>query len=131
MKELIEEITADIQKAYTEGVTMEEAEKLAAKFLYAQIQFGDALKKADLNARMRKTGVKAVKAAIYLEEVRKADKKPSDVLLGAIVDSNDLVTGEQEGFDTAEVERGSLDNMLQVARDGHIYFRGIAKGRFE
>jgi hypothetical protein len=131
MEKLIEELTKDIKSAYEQGVTMEEAERLAAKFLHAQIQLGAALKNADLDARMRKNGLKAVKAAVYLEEAKKGDKKPSDVMLGSLVDSNELVLGEQNGFDTAEVYRNELDNMLNVARDAHIFMRGIAKGRFE
>lgn len=128
---LKEELTAHIQAAYTEGVTMEEAEKLAAKFLHAQIMLGEALRSADLDARMRKSGLKAVKAAVYLDEAKKGERKPTEAALSALVDSNSLVTSEQTGFDQAEVDRNELDNLLNVARDGHIFFRGVAKGRFE
>ena len=119
-----------IQSAYTEGVSMEQAEKLAAKFLHAQIKAGAALREADLDARMRKTGVKAVKAAVYLEEAKKGDKKPSDVMLEAIVNNTGKVKDLQNQLDTAEAYRDQLVNYLSVFREGHIYFRGIAKGNF-
>lgn len=125
------ELENDIKAAYEQGVTMEQAERLAAKFLAAQVAIGEELRTADLNARMRKSGVKAVKAAVYLEAATKGDKKPSDVMLGAIVDSDKLVNDEQAGLDEAEVNRNALDNYLSVCREAHIYFRSIAKGRFE
>ncbi len=121
----------DIKGAYESSPTLEEAEKLAAKFLYAQVQVGNELRNADLDARMKKTGVKAVRAAIYMAAATKGDKKPSDVMLEAQVNMDELVQGEQTAFDTAEVRKDELYNYLHVFKEAHIYFRGIAKGRFE
>lgn len=130
-KQLCEELTKDIQDAYEQGVTLEQAERLAAKFLGAQITVGEELRKCDLDARLKKSGLKAAKAAVYLDEATKDVKKPSDVMLGALVDSNELVLGEQKRLDEAEVLRDELQNYLNVFRDGHIYYRSLAKGRFE
>lgn len=129
-EKLCAELTAIIQKSYEEGVTIEEAERLAGKFLHAQIIAGNELRKVDLDARMKKQGVKAVKAAVYLSEVQAVEKKPSDVLLQARVDVNELVGSEQRVFDSAEVARDEIQNYLNVFRDAHIHFRGIAKGNF-
>ncbi len=126
-----EELTKDIQNAYESSPTLDESERLAAKFLNAQIQVGSELARADLDSRMRKSGVKAVKAAVYMENATKTDKKPSDVLLQAMVDMDQIVMNEQKSFDTAEVYKNELENYLSVFRDAHIYFRTIAKGRFE
>lgn len=126
-----EELTKDIQNAYESSPTLEESERLAAKFLNAQIQVGSELSKADLDSRIRKSGVKAIKAAVYMENATKTDKKPSDVMLQAMVDMDQLVIAEQQAFDTAEVYKNELENFLNVFRDAHIYFRTIAKGRFE
>lgn len=126
-----EELSADIQRTYEESVTIEEAEKLAAKFLSAQLMLTSELQKADLDARMKKSGTKAVKAAVYLEEATKTDKKPSDVMLNNLVDSNELAAGEQERFDQAENYREMLQNYFNVFKEAHIYYRGISKGRFE
>lgn len=129
-QELCKSLEKKIQNAYTEGVTMEEAEKLAAEFLFAQIRISEALKTADLSARMRKSGVKAVRAAVYLDGAKQGDKKPSDVLLQAQVDTNELVSGEQDALDQAEVERDELERYYNIFQNGHIYFRGVAKGAF-
>lgn len=129
--EYCKELEKDIQNAYESSPTIEEAEKLAAKFLTAQIECGKALSVADLDSRMRKSGLKAVKAAVYMDAATKGEKKPTEAMLAAIVDTDKLVQGEQEGFDTADVERNQLENYLSVFRDSHIYFRALAKGRFE
>lgn len=131
LTELCAELTQDIKNTYTSSVTMEEAEKLAAKFLFGQIQVAEALQQIDLNARMRKTGLKAVKAAVYMEEATKTDKKPSDVMLNALVDRNELVLGEQDKFDEIEVEKNTLENYFSIFKDAHIYYRSVSKGRFE
>lgn len=131
IKEFCEELTEDVKRAYESSTSVEESEKLAAKFLLGQIKVGEALKSADLNARMRKSGLKAVKGAIYLEESKKGDKKPTEATLQALVDLNETVSSTQDSFDIAEVERNELENYLSVFRDAHIYFRALSKGRFE
>lgn len=119
-----------IQKVYTEGVELGEAEKVAAKFLTAQLRAGETFKAADLDARMKKTGLKAIKAGVYLAEVQRAEKKPSDVLLEAIVNQSKLVTDAQNALDTAETYRDELANYMNVFREGHIFFRKIMGGDF-
>ncbi len=131
LKSYFEELTKDVQDSYSEGVTLETAERLAAKFLGAQITTGEELRKADLDARMRKSGVKALKAAVYLDNATKSEKKPTEATLSALVDSDSMVNDEQTRFDTAEVERNALENYLSIFREAHVYYRGVAKGRFE
>ncbi len=128
--ELCEELTEQIKSSYESGVAVEEAEKLAGKFLYAQLQVAEELRKADLDARMKKSGTKAIKASVYLEAATKSDKKPSDVMLGAIVDTSELVLGEQQKLDEAEVLKSSLDNYMSIFQNAHIHFRTISKGAF-
>ena len=129
-QDLCKTLEASIQKAYDESPTVPEAERLAALFLKAQMVLAQELQVADLNARMRKSGLKAIKAAVYMEAATKVEKKPSDTLLNYQVDLSDLVTGEQRAFDEAETESDLIQNFLNIAREGHIYFRGIAKGNF-
>jgi len=129
--DLCKELTSVLQNAYKEGVTMDEAEKLAAKFLYAQVKASQELAESDLDTRMRKTGLKSVKAAVYMENAKKEMKKPSDVMLEASVNLDEIVQKEQESFDMAEVRRDKLQNYFNIFKEAHIYFRGIAKGRFE
>lgn len=130
-KLLLKELETQIETSYNEGITLEEAEKLAGKFLTAQFLVSQELKKADLDSRMRRSGVKAVRAAIYMEAATKTDKKPSDVMLQALVDMNELVQGEQRSFDEAEAEHDDLERQYSIFREGHIYFRTLSRGKFD
>ena len=130
LQDMIKELTAKIQDSYETGVSMEEAERLAGKTLHLQLLLADELKNADLSARMSKSGVKAVKAAVYLDEAGKSEKKPSDTFLQAKVDVNELVAAEQDRLDTAEVSRDLLHHYNSVFKEAHIHFRSIAKGTF-
>lgn len=129
---LCKELEGKIQAAYTEGVSLEDAEKLASEFLYAMLQVSSELKDSDLNARMRKSGLKAVKAALYLDVASKGEggKKPTEANIAAMIDSADVVQGEQDAFDKAEVGTAELERYYQVFKEAHIHFRGVAKGKF-
>jgi len=130
-KALCQQLETKIQNAYTEGVTLEDAEKLAGEFLYVMLKVSEELKNASLDARMKKTGVKAVRAAIYLDVVQKADKRPTEAQTAAIIDSNEIVQKEQEVYDLAEVTADELERYYQIFREAHIHFRGISRGKFE
>lgn len=120
-------LEAKIQAAYTESVTIEEAEKLAAEFLHAQMRVAEHLRTASLDARMRKAGMKAVRAAVYLDGVSGHDKKPSDTLLLAQVDTNAIVAREQNEFDKSEAESESLQNYLRIFVAAHVFFRQMSR----
>lgn len=127
---LCEELTNQIKDSYEQGTTLEEAEKLAGKFLYAQIQVSEELKKSDLDSRMRKSGLKSLRSAIYIDAVSKSEKKPTEAALEAMITSDDVVIGSQNAFDTAEANRDSLERYYNIFREAHIHFRSIAKGSF-
>ena len=129
-KSLCETLEGKIQKSYEEGVTLEQAERLASEFLHAQLIVSSELRKFDLDSRMKKSGVKAIRAAVYLNAVKGQDKKPTEAAITAIIDSDELVAAEQERFDLAEVERDDLKRYYDIFTNAHIHFRGIAKGQF-
>lgn len=129
--QLCEELETAITTSYEEGVSLDEAEKLMFKCLAIRLLLSAELSKVDLDTRMKKSGVKAVKAAIYLEAATKDPKKPSDVMLGAIVDSNELVRGEQDRLDAAEVKKAELERLDNIFENAHVSFRKIGTGKFE
>ncbi len=128
---LVAALTKAIQDSYESGVTMDEAEKLAAKFLYAQMQVAEKLQAKDLDARMKKTGVKAIKAGIYMDCATKGERKPTEAMLGAMVDQTTEVIKAQDDLDESEVKRNELERYFEIFKDAHIYFRTVARGRFE
>jgi hypothetical protein len=120
-----------IIKSYTEGTTLDEAERLAAEFLSAQIAVSEELKKSSLKARLLKNSSKAVRASILYEAATTPEKKPSDSILQALVDKNSDVQATQTSFDEAEEDANELDRMYNIFRDAHVYYRGIARAKFE
>jgi hypothetical protein len=129
-KELCTNLEEKIKNSYEQGVTGTEAEKLAGEFLVAQLIVSEELKNADLNSRMRKSGLKAVRAAFYLDIVQKSDKRPTEAQTAAMVDVNPVVQEEQNSFDKAEVDRDNLERYYNVFAAAHIHFRTVAKGSF-
>jgi len=127
---LCEQLEAKIQKTYEEGTTLEEAEKLAAEFLGAMMKVSSELKAKDLDSRMKKSGVKAVRAAAYLDIVQKTEKKPTETQIASMIDTDDLVSNEQYGLDKAEVERDDLKRYYDIFQNAHVFYRGVAKGSF-
>lgn len=123
-------LTDKIQASYEQGITTVEAEKLAGEFLHAQIAVSSELAKLDLNARMRKAGLKAVRSAVRTEEVQKHDKKPTESALEDVINLSSLVQGEQDALDNAEVSRDELERLYNIFREAHLHFRTIAKGAF-
>lgn len=126
-----EELKAIVESAYESAVDMMEAERLAARFLSAQMQIASELAKVDLDARMRKSGVKAVRAEVYKTEMAKYDKKPSDSVLEAEVNSSEIVRAEQDAFDKVDSRNEILNIYLGIFKDAHIFFRTVSKGKFD
>lgn len=129
-KEMCEDLENRLTNSYESGVTMQEAESLAARFLVAQLSVSKELKTRDLDARTRKSGLKAIRAAVYLEIVQGVEKRPTVDMISAMVDSHEIVQQEQNSFDTAEVERADLERYFDVFTNAHIFYRGVSKGNF-
>jgi hypothetical protein len=127
---IIADLEAKIEASYTEGVTLEEAEKLAGRFLHAQMQVSGELRKADLNSRMRKSGLKAVKAAVYMDIIAKSEKKPTESQMDHMINTNELVSPEQDALDLAETSRDELERLFGVFQAAHVHFRQMSKGQF-
>lgn len=117
-----------VKAAYEERVSSQDAEVLAGEFLVAGFEVSAELRRADLDARMRKQSNKSVRAAIYRDEATKGDKKPTEAMLASLVEINDLVAGEQRGYDEAQVHADHVQRTFDICDQAHIYFRGIAKG---
>jgi len=129
-KDLCGDLEARLIKSYESGVTMEEAESLAARFLVAQLSVSKELKIRDLDARTRKSGLKAIRAAVYLEIVQGVEKRPTVDQIAATVDSHEIVQQEQNALDLAEVDRADLERYFDIFTNAHIFYRGVSKGNF-
>lgn len=126
----IQDLEEKVREAYQNGVTQEQAERLAGEFLEANFQLAEKLKMAELDARMRKSGLKAVKGAAYLEIVQKSERKPTEAQITAMLDTEGMINKEQENLDKAEVECNFLERIYSTCQNAHVLYRKISGGTF-
>ncbi len=88
----------------------------------------NALRIASLDAKMRKAGVKSVRAAVYLAEVQKSDKKPTEAMLSSIIDTTDIVNSEEEALYRAETSADELQRYYDIFGASHVYYRQVSRG---
>jgi len=125
------ELEQKIIRSYQEGITPSTAEALAAEFLEAQIKVSEEIKSSSLEARLLKSVVKEERAKLLYSEATKGDKKPSDSILQAIVDSNQGILSHQNAFDEAEEKANELERLYNIFREAHIFYRGVGKAKFD
>lgn len=125
-----EELVRIVKAAYETGTTMEEAERHAARFLDAQLSVAAELASLDIDARMKKNGMKAARARVYLDLCNQSEKKPSDTFLEQQVTLDKTVNVAVDLFERADARRENLNLYLGIFKDAHVYFRGIAKGNY-
>ena len=124
------DLKEQLQRSFESGVSMEDAERWAARCLSAQLDISQELMSADLGARMRKNEYKTMRAKVYLDAVQSADKKPTEAALEAIIATSAEVAATQNAFEEEENASEALERLYDILRDAHIYYRGIAKGAF-
>lgn len=131
-QEFCSKLETNIIASYEEGITFDQAERLAGEFLAALMRVSAELKNQDLDARMKKAGYKAMRAACYVGQSTPVEgKKPTEAAIAALVDMDDLVLEEQQKLDTSEVSRDELTRQYNIFKEAHVHFRGISKGRFD
>ncbi len=121
------ELRADIERAYSEGVSLEQAERLAAKVLLVQMEIANSLETIDLDARMKKSGLKAIQARCYARIISNADKKPTEKALEHGINADADVLAAQQALDEGAAKKESLSLYFGLFHEAHIYFRGISR----
>ncbi len=124
------ELVAIVKAAYVSGTTMEEAERHAARFLEAQLNVCAELASLDLDARMKKNGMKAARAQCYMDICSAAEKKPTETAIESQITLAPLVNAAVDLFDRADARRENLTLYLSVFKDAHIHFRTIMRGAY-
>lgn len=131
MSQIYKELVEEIKKAADEGVTLDHAERVAAKALFSMNELSESLTSADRDRRMRKQGLKSIKSAVRIEEVKKYEKKPTESQLDDAVNTNEIVVSEESAYDESEVVTNELERQFGISKEAHLYFRSISKGKFE
>src|SRR4051812_35006354 len=121
-------LVLEIAKASDEGVTLDHAERVAGQALFVMNSLSEHLKELDKDRRMRKRGLKAIKSAVRMEEIKKHDKKPTESFLEDTINLSPIVASEEESFDNAEVETEEAERQYSIAKEAHLYFRSVSRG---
>lgn len=125
------QLIKEVEAVADQGITLDHAERVAGLALSTMNQLSEQLLITERNRRMRKAGLKAIKAATRQEEIKKHDRKPTESQLDDVLALNALVQQEEDGFDDAEVETELLERQFGIAKECHLYFRSVSRGRFE
>lgn len=130
VQDFCDSVQTSIRECYENTLTMEDAEKLSAKCLDAQLEISKELRNIDLDARMKKSGLKAVKAAVYNDLISKSEKRPTVDQLEHSLNLDSEVSKAQDLLDSGEVDRDELKRYYDVFHEAHVFFRSLAKGAF-
>ncbi len=120
-----------IESAYQEGVTIPQAEKLASKTLLVRMQLADEIQCNDLDARMKRQGVKAVRGQEYTRIATASDKKPTETAIESQINTSELVIDAENEYAIADTAKDRLQLYSGILADAHIFFRYTARGTFE
>lgn len=131
MSKTYDELKEAIKKATDEGVSIPDAERLAAKTLTARIELSEEIKTQAIDAKMKRLGVKAVQAETYKKATEGVEKKPTEAALIHTINLNPEVIQEEINHAEAEAELEYKQSLLEIFKDAHLYFRSIMKGSFE
>lgn len=123
-----ERLKEEIVKAYEEGISMEDAERNAARCLDVQIELNEKIKASALDARMKKNGYKTHRATEYLKIVQGSEKKPTESQIDAMLTVNTDVCRAQDDYEAADIEVEALKRYFDIFKDAHIFFRSVARG---
>ena len=130
MNKLCEDLKAAIKKGHETDTSVSEAELLACKALDACLALADEIQSIDLKTRMRKAGVRTIRAQAYMDEIAKHDKKPAEGYLDAAIALQSAVQAAEQDLAEHEVELNRLKTYADVFAESHQYFRAIMKAGF-
>lgn len=128
-QEFCKQLENKIVSAY-DGVSTEQSERLALEFLQAQLFASAELTEKDMDARMKKSGNKAIRAAVYLNTVSSSDKKPTEAQISAIIETDEQVATQQNLSDAAEVELGEIQRFYDIFTRAQLLFKKRSEGSF-
>lgn len=134
--EFIEKVSKELRLAHTEKYEMERAELTAALCLEAQKELSEFLAEAELLAKERKLEVESIEGEMYLHykyeyKIDGKDNKLSDVGVQSLVAKDENVKKAKKKQYEAEANFSKWKNLFGMLKDGHIYFRGLAKGKLD
>jgi hypothetical protein len=127
MKDLIEQLQKRVSEVYENGTTVSQSEEITHELADAEFKLVTMITPLDLDARMRRHGVKQIRAAVYLDIIKNSEKKPTEAQIAAMVDSDSLVSDAQKGYDGAEAALAEAERLLDAVHNSQVVFRTLMK----
>lgn len=131
LQDMLAECMAELRLAHEAKYEEEKAVKTAAYFLRAQLELISYISDVELRARQLKRDIERVEAEKY-HEYRSAHsdaKKLTEVSLANLIAKDPAVSEAKKEAAEAETDAKRLNYVFGVLRDGHHYFKSIAKSK--
>ena len=129
VERIIAQISKEFKLAHNYKYDVEKAELTAALCLEAQKQIAEFLSDAEIYSKERKWEVESVSAERYFHYKESATDKISESALNHFIAKDEKVKEAKSEQFKAEANYKKWQNLLSILKDGHIYFRGLAKGK--
>jgi len=130
LEELIHKCLKELESAQEAKYDQEKAERTAALFLSVQMQLADLLHDFELKSKQARRNVEVVEAEKYFfyKNANAGSKLTEASLNHMIAKDPDVIKAEQEAA-LAESSLKKWGYILGTIKDGHLFYRNVAKGK--
>lgn len=126
---VVEMCFTEMQGASRDKYDTDQADKTAALFLVAQMKLSFLIEEVEMKARAAKNEISRIEGEKYFEyKMSNADKKTENMLVNYVAKEPDIVKAKAECA-THEANLKKWNYLLNVLKDGHIYFRNLTKSK--
>jgi len=129
-EKLVEECFDEMAKASREKYDTDKADRTASLFLVAEMKLSFLIEDVEMQARNAKNEITRIEGEKYFEyKTANTDKKITENMLTSYVaKSSDIVNAKLECA-KYEATLKKWNYVLNILKDGHIYFRNIGKNK--
>lgn len=127
---LVEECFDEMATASREKYDTDKADRTASLFLVAQMKLSFLIEEVEMQARNAKNEIVRIEGEKYFEyKTVNADKKITEnMLTNYVAKSSDIVNAKMTCA-KYEATLKKWNYILNILKDGHIYFRNVSKNK--
>lgn len=130
IENLVEQCFEQMQSASREKYDTDKADRTAALFLMTQLKLSLLVEEVEIKSRGAKNEISRIEGEKYFEyKTSNSDKKMTENMMASYISKdNDIVASKAE-YTKHEANLKKWNYVLDVLKDGHIYFRNIGKNK--
>lgn len=129
VEEMIAKFSKELREAHTKKYDLDKAELTAALCLDIQKEMTEFIADSELLAKEAKAEVERIEAERYFHYKEHSGVKLTDAGLKHMVAKDEQVLKANKSQFLAESKYNKWKNLFGVLKDGHVYFRSLAKGK--